>query len=127
VRIALKRTLTDGDIGEQRCAICKRKFWLGPVTAFAVSDTDILLGETCPACLEGGAEGLEAALNERAKWSRSIATQDERLASEGFDEPPTLEEYLTLEKVYRTPLYRTCAEADAAIAAGGPGLLEEDD
>jgi len=77
VRIVLQRTLTDGDVGERKCAICRRKFWLGPVSAYAISDTEILLGETCPACLEGGAEGLETALNERAKWSRIVADEDD--------------------------------------------------
>jgi hypothetical protein len=32
-----------------------------------------------------------------------------------------------LERVYGSPLYRDGAEAEAAIAAGGPGLLDEDD
>jgi hypothetical protein len=127
VRIVLKRTLTVEDVGEQRCAICCGKFWLGSVSAFAISDTDILLGETCPACLAGGAEGMEDQLRSRARWSRITAAQDERLASEGFDEPPTLDEYLMLERVYGSPLYRDCAEADAAIKAGGPGLLDGDE
>jgi hypothetical protein len=129
MRIVLKRTLTDQDIGAQRCVICQGKFWLGPVTAFAISDTDILLGETCTACLEGGAERMEDELSWRARWSRITADQDERLAAEGFgsEATPTLDEYLTLEKVYRTPLYRDWVEADAAIEAGGPGLLDGDE
>jgi hypothetical protein len=73
MRIVLKRTLLDSDVGEQRCSICRRKFWLGPVSAFAISDTDILLGETCPTCLAGGAEGMEGQLRERARWSRITA------------------------------------------------------
>jgi hypothetical protein len=70
---------------------------------------------------------MEKCLEDRARWSRITACQDERLASEGFDAAPTLDEYLMLERVYGAPLYRSPEEADAAIAAGGPGLLEDDD
>jgi hypothetical protein len=71
---------------------------------------------------------MEDELRWRATWSRRItAAQDERLAAEGFDELPIVEEYRTLEKVYRTALYRDMSEADAAIADGGPGLLDKDE
>jgi hypothetical protein len=51
-----------------------------------------------------------------------------RSAAEGFDEDtPTLDEYRTLEKIYRTSLYRDMTEAAAAIADGGPGLLDKDE
>jgi hypothetical protein len=114
LRIVLERTLIAGDVGEQRCAICRRKFWLGAATAFAISDTDMLLGETCPRCIERGAEHMEAELQSRARWSRWVADADEVLADEGFDGPPTVEEYLMLEKVYGTALYRDCEEAETA-------------
>jgi hypothetical protein len=84
VRIVLKRTLSADDLGEGPCSICKRKFCLGPVTAWAISDSEILLGEICPACLEGGTERMERELRWRAYWSRQTADQDERLAAEGF-------------------------------------------
>jgi hypothetical protein len=118
MRIALERTLIADDVGEHRCSVCRRKFWLGAASALAVSDGDVLLGETCPACLEGGAEHMQAELETRARWSRWIAEQDERLAGEGFDEPPTVEEFLLLETVYGTPRYRDCEEAEAALAEG---------
>ena len=118
MRIVLERTLIAGDVGEQRCSIRRRKFWLGAASALAVSDGDVLLGEVCPACLEGGAEHMEAELETRARWSRWIADLDERLATEGFDEPPSASEYLMLETVYRTPRYGDCGEAEAAFAEG---------
>lgn len=127
MRIVLERTLIAGDVGEQRCAICQRKFWLGAATAFAISDTDMLLGETCPSCIERGAEHMEDELQSRARWSRWVADADEDLADEGFDDPPSVEEYFLLEKIYGTALYRDCAEAEAAQRRGGPGLLDEDD
>jgi len=71
---------------------------------------------------------MEDELRWRAWGSRVIAAEDERLAAEGFDEDiPTLEEFRTLEKVYCTALYRNMSEADAAIDAGGPGLLDKDE
>ncbi len=120
MRIILERTLDAGDVGEHRCSICRRKFWLGAATALAVSDGDVLLGETCPACLEGGAERMEAELQRRTRWSGWVAELDERLATEGFDEPPTVEEFLLLEQIYGTARYRNSEEAEAA-------LLNEDD
>jgi hypothetical protein len=127
MRIVLERTLLAGDVGEQRCAICRLKFWLGAATAFAVSDTDTLLGETCPSCIERGAEHMAAELQSRARWSRWVAEMDEVLAEEGFDELPTVAEYRMLETVYGTARYRDGEEAEAALARGGPGLLNEDE
>jgi len=123
----LKLLLSAGDVGEQRCAICERKFWLGPATAYAISDDNVLLGETCPACLESGPQEMERELEWHARMSRWVAAQKEEFAREGFSEVPSLEEYLMAERVYQTPLYRSAEEADAAIAAGGPGLLDEND
>ena len=115
-------------MGEQHCAICRKDFWLGPVTAFAISDGRVLLGETCPRCLEGGVEKMQAELDRNARTSRAQAIEDERYATEGFvEDVPSLEEYKMLERVYRTPLYGTAQEAARALANGGPGFLEDDE
>jgi hypothetical protein len=136
VRITLKRTLAADDVGEGRCEICDRTFWLGSVTAWAISDNNVLIGVACPACLEAGVAHIERCLEDSARWSRLTAEEDERIASEGVSDAealPTAEEYRMLEQVYRTPIYRNGAEAGAALARGdseaGSGLisLEEGD
>jgi hypothetical protein len=116
MRIELGRTLCGVDIGEQRCAICRRRFWLGPATAFAICDDDVLLGEVCPACLEGGPEYMERTLAAWARLARLSADEQEKFAEEGFDEEevPTLDEYLMAERVYQTPLFQSAEEAEAA-------------
>jgi hypothetical protein len=59
-----------------------------------------LIGEVCPVCLEGGASHIEAKLDERARLSRVIAEQDERIASEGVEDLPSVDEVLLAERFY---------------------------
>ncbi len=128
MKIVLKRTLCVDDIGEQRCAICRRDFYLGPATAFAISDDGLVLGEVCPRCLEGGVEKMQAELDSNAHISRAQAIEDQRYADEGFaGEAPSLAEYKMLERVFRTPLYKSPEDADRALVNGGPGFLDDDD
>jgi hypothetical protein len=128
MRIVLTRTLIGEDIGEHGCAICKSKLWLGPVSALAISDGDVLLGETCPAYLERGPQYMQHELEWRAYWSRLIAAQDEELALEGFEKTPSLDEYLMLEKLYKEARYPSYKELERAEEAGEVvDLLDEDE
>jgi hypothetical protein len=98
VRIA--RTREDQEPGERDCAICRDVFWLGEATAWAITDANALIGEVCPACLEGGAAHIEAKLDERARLSRVIAEQDEQNASEGVEDLPSVDDLLVAETYY---------------------------
>jgi hypothetical protein len=128
LKVVLMRTLSGDDVGQQRCAICKRAFLLGAATAWVLSETGLPVGEVCPSCLESGPEEISARLAQRAAWWRRIAEAEQDLADEEWvGECPTPEELQMLEKVYATPLYRTMEEAEAAIARGERGLLEAED
>jgi hypothetical protein len=114
MRIVLKRTLSNDDMGEMYCGICSGGFWLGACTADAVSERNVHLGHVCPSCVERGVEHMKAELEERARRSARIAAEDAEHAAEGFTEVPALEEFLMLEKVYQAPRYRTGQEAQDA-------------
>jgi hypothetical protein len=73
---------------------------LGEATAWAITDDNALIGEVCPACLEGGASHIEAKLEQRARLSRVIAEQDERIASESVEDVPSVDELLVAETFY---------------------------
>src|SRR5215213_5220478 len=97
MRIRLARTREDQKPGERDCGICRNVFWLGEATAWAIADANALIGEVCPACLEGDASHIEAKLEERARLSRVIAEQDERIASESVEDVPSVDELLVAE------------------------------
>ena len=100
MQIRIARTREDQEPGERDCAICRNVFWLGEATAWAITDDNTLIGEGCPACLEGGASHIEAKLEERARLSRVIAEQDERIASESVEDVPSVGELLVAETFY---------------------------
>ena len=116
MRVEMTWTVSAEHVGDQPCAICGRRFWLGPATAYAVSDRGVLVGEVCPACLEGGPGHMAGELERRVEWSRLQAEEDEAFASEPFEDCPTLDEFLALEAVLCSPLYATVAEAEAELA-----------
>jgi hypothetical protein len=100
MQIRIARTREDQEPGERDCTICRDVFWLGEATAWAITDDNALIGEVCPACLEGGASHIEAKLEERARLSRVIAEQDERIASESVEDVPSVDELLVAETFY---------------------------
>src|SRR5829696_1210280 len=100
MQIRIARTREDQKPGERDCTICRDVFWLGEATAWAITDENALIGEVCPACLEGGASHIEAKLEERARLSRVIAEQDERIASESVEDVPSVDELLVAETFY---------------------------
>lgn len=100
MRVRIARTREDQKPGQRDCAICRDVFWLGEATAWAITDANTLIGEVCPACLEGGASHIEAKLDERARLSRVIAEQDEQIASEGVEDVPSVDELLVAETFY---------------------------
>src|SRR5215208_3423904 len=100
MRVRIARTREDQEPGERDCAICRDVFWLGEATAWAITDANALIGEVCPACLEGGAAHIEAKLDERARLSRVIAEQDEQNASEGVEDLPSVDDLLVAETYY---------------------------
>ncbi len=116
MRVDVTWTACEAHAGDQPCAICSRRFYLGAAAAQAVSDGGILLGEVCPVCLAGGPEHMAAELERRARWSRLEAEEAEAFASEPFGDCPTLDEFLILEAAFGSPLYGTVAEAERACA-----------
>ena len=100
MQIRIARTREDQEPGERDCAICRNVFWLGEATAWAITHDNALIGEVCPACLEGGASYIEAKLEARARLSRVIAEQDERIASESVEDVPSVDELLVAETFY---------------------------
>ena len=95
MKIELEQTMTDEDLGPTMCAICGDEFEFGPVSAWGYTDTNAFLGVdsyVCEQCIE--------VLGEYRP-----------------DRFPTIEEYRTLEAEWKTPLYRTGEEADAAFRA----------
>jgi hypothetical protein len=100
MQIRIARTREDQEPGERDCAICRNVFWLGEATAWAITHDNALIGEVCPACLEGGASHIEAKLEQRARLSRVIAEQDERIASESVEDVPSVDELLVAETFY---------------------------
>jgi hypothetical protein len=100
MQIRIARTREDQEPGERDCGICRDVFWLGEATAWAITEDGTLIGEVCPACLEGGASHIEAKLEERARLSRVIAEQDERIASESVEDVPSVDELLVAETFY---------------------------
>jgi hypothetical protein len=123
MRVEVVWTVSSADVGEQSCAICGGRFWLGSATAQAVSDSEgAVLGEVCPACLSAGPEHMTRELELRARWSRLQAEWDEAIAAEPFSEDcPTLDEYLALEAALGAPLHATLEEAEALEAASAEG------
>jgi hypothetical protein len=100
LRVEISRTRDDQEPGERDCAICRDVFRLGEATAWAISDGNVLLGEVCWVCLEAGAEHIQEKLDKRARLSRAIAEQDERIAAEGVEDPPSVDEVLVAESFY---------------------------
>ena len=100
MQIRIARTREDQKPGERDCGICRDVFWLGEATAWAITEDNTLIREVCPACLEGGASHIEAKLEERARLSRVIAEQDERIASESVEDVPSVDELLVAETFY---------------------------
>ena len=121
MRVEMTWTVSAEHVGDQPCAICGRRFWLGPATAYAVSDRGVLVGEVCPACLEGGPGHMAGELERRVEWSRLQAEEDEAFASEPFEDCPTLDEFLALEAAFGSPLYATVEEAEKAPEVREPG------
>jgi hypothetical protein len=116
MQIRIARTREDQEPGQRDCAICREVFWLGEATAWAITDDNALIGEVCPACLEGGASHIEAKLEERARLSRVIAEQDERIASESVEDVPSVDELLVAEAFYgggdeRSLVCSACSES----------------
>ena len=70
-----------------------------------------------PACLHAVPEDMRAELEQRARWSRLQAEEDEALAAEPFGERPTLGEFLALEAALGSPLHAAVEEAEADLAA----------
>ena len=120
MRIEVVWTLVPAHTGDQPCAICRKRFWLGAAAALAISDSDVLLGNVCPACLHAGPEHMADELEQRARWRRLQAKEDESVAAEPFGDCPTLDEFLALEAALGSPLHATVEEAEAHATASTP-------
>jgi hypothetical protein len=119
VRITLQQTGSKDDLGQAQCCICRQRFHLGPASCLAISEkSNILMGEVCPACVEGGAGHIEEHLELRARWSVLAARQNREIADEGITDCPTLDELLAAESFYGTPMFETHEEFDAALRRG---------
>jgi hypothetical protein len=118
MRITLQQTGIQGDVGEQKCCICRRRFHLGPAMCQAVDESNVLYGNVCPACVEQGPEHIRGELQYHAWWTRVIAEQETAAANEEVTDCPTLDELLAAETFYERAMYETCEEYDAALRRG---------
>lgn len=119
MRIVLTQTGSKDDLGPVTCCFRRRRFPLGPATCWALSEkSNILMGEVCPACVEGGASGMEDRLERRAMWSALGAQQDAEIAEEGITDCPTVDELLAAEHFYGVPMFETAKEYDDAVGRG---------
>jgi hypothetical protein len=118
VRITLQQTGSKDDLGQARCCICPRRFYLGPATCFAISEKNILMGEVCPSCVERGAAYIEDQLEAKARWSALIAEQAAEIAEEGITDCPALDEFLAAESFYGVPMFETGQEYEDALCRG---------
>lgn len=119
MRITLQQTGSDADLGDGQCCICKPEFYLGPATCWAISEkSNILWGEVCPACIEGGPEKIQRWLDVNAWGKRISAEQATEAAEEGITDCPTLDEVLAAEAFYERPMFRTAEEYDDALSRG---------
>jgi hypothetical protein len=100
MRIELMCTREWMEPGEAKCEICWQSFYLGEVSPVAVSDAGIELGEVCWACVEAGPERMQDRLDAWAKIERETADEAERIAAEGVDDFPTVDELLVAESFY---------------------------
>jgi len=120
MRITVHQTGSDADLGEQHCCICRQRFHLGPVCCLAFSGPapEVLWGEVCSACVQGGPDYIQRWLDSNAWFARMSAAQKTEAAEEGISDCPTLEEVLVAESFYERPMFRTPEEYDAAISRG---------
>jgi len=124
MRITIHQTGSDADLREQRCCVCRQRFYLGPASCLLFSGCDsgrgkeVLWGEVCPACIEGGPDHIQGWLDGRARWSRMIAEQETEAAEEGITDCPTLDEVLAAESYYERPMFRTGQEYEDALSRG---------
>ena len=100
MHIKLMRTREWQDPGEETCSICGERFYLGEVSPVAVSDDGVEIGGVCYACVHAGAEHIQERLDKRARLSRAIADEAERIAGEGVHYIPTTDELLLAEDLY---------------------------
>jgi hypothetical protein len=103
MRIKLMRTRDWQEPGDEKCSLCSQPFYLGEVSPVAVSDHDVEIGEICPACIAAGPERMEARMEARAEFSRESADEAERIAAEGVDDFPTVDDLLAAEIFYGSP------------------------
>lgn len=123
MRITVHQTGSDADLGEQHCCICGQRFHLGPVSCLAFSGPapgggEVLWGEVCSACVQGGPDYIQERLDSKAWSARMSAAQKTEAAEEGISDCPTLEEVLVAESFYERPMFRTPEEYDRAISRG---------
>ena len=120
MRITVHQTGSDADLGEQHCCICRQRFHLGPVSCLAFNGPapEVLWGEVCSACVQGGPDYIQRWLDSFAWSARMSAAQKTEAAEEGISDCPTLEEVLVAEAFYERPMFRTPEEYDAAISRG---------
>lgn len=85
---------------EEECSICLDRFYLGEVSPVLVSDCETEVGEVCYACIHAGEDHIQGTLERRAEFSRLIADEDERIAAEGVEDLPSVDELLAVESFY---------------------------
>jgi len=100
MRVFLAPTREYQEPGEIQCSFCKERFPLGEATLWAVSESNILLGEVCPACVSAGAGYIQEILDRRAYFSHAIADEAEGIALEEVMDLPSVDALLVAESFY---------------------------
>ena len=93
MRIELERLIAP-ETSPTACALCERRFEFGVVVARAVSESRVDMGEVCPECAMWMGQGPMAAARP-----------------EKFPKP---EDFARMEAEWKTPIYASHEEADAA-------------
>ena len=113
MRLYIEQTESIEDLGEQRCCLCRGRFYLGPASCLASSDNGLIVwGEVCPRCIADGPEEIQRQLDSRAKWARWKAEQETEAAAEGVGDCPTVDELLAAEVLYEHPIYENPGDRD---------------
>lgn len=121
--VELSWIISDTDIREAKCCVCRGKFTREFVEAHLVSDSDRLhLGEVCPECLHRGAEYIERRTLKNLEFSTMLSESqlymERRALTETLEVCPSPEEYEMLKAGVGGPRYATMEEANAAWKRG---------
>ena len=124
MKVELRQTASNDDQVEAKCYLCGLLFYVGAATCWAISESNVLLGDVCPKCLQHGLEYMQKLLERNARFSRMQAELDEEIAAEGISDASSLDEFLAAEAFYVTPGFKTGGQYLERIGSEDRGVSE---